>query len=87
MAIVNFAIHRTLEQRVVKVIKQKVFASKAELFRFAVQHYLNELEGASLDSDPEISTLTEGIATELRRIVRSKKIPSVRQQMRHLSSV
>ena len=44
MSIINFSIPKTLEKKVVQIIKEKGFSSKAEFFRFAAINFIDILE-------------------------------------------
>lgn len=82
MAIINFSIPKILEQRVKQTMQKKGFPSKAELFRFAVIHYLDETERLPLKNNQKIADLSEKLGHELKRKMGSKSLPSVREQLK-----
>lgn len=86
MPIVNFSIPATLEHRVKDVIRQKGFASRAELFRFALIRYLERFEEVPffpLDDDPEIADLCGRLENRLN-MIDIERLPSAREQLAKL---
>jgi len=81
MAIVNFAIPKTLERRVGEVMKKKGFSTKAEFFRVAAMQFIDRVEHAPINEDARAATLTRLLEKEIILRYRGKKIPSVRQQL------
>ncbi len=87
MAIVNFSIPKTLEAKVHEVIKKRGFASKAELFRFAVIHYIDETEKYPLDNNPRITRLTQELERELSAKLSNGPLPSLKKQLDRLKKL
>ncbi|MBI4262513.1 hypothetical protein HY624_03235 [Candidatus Uhrbacteria bacterium] len=87
MSIVNFSIPRTLEGRIRTVVQEKGFASKAELFRFSVIHYLEEIERFPLDTNRHIATLSAVLEQELTKKIGEKPLPSIKKQLARLKTV
>lgn len=84
MPIVNFSIPKTLEQKIRGVIKKKGFLSKAELFRFAVIHYLDEIERLPLSRNPRIAALSQELEKELATGIGRKPLPAIEKQLARL---
>ena len=84
MAIVNFAIPKTLEKRVEKTMKDKGFASKAEFFRFAAVHFIDVMEKPLVSEDAQFTYLTEAVGKELAKQYRGKRLPSIKEQLTDL---
>lgn len=84
MAIVNFALPKTLERRIAQTIREKGFASKAEFFRFAAVHFLDVVNKPFANEDERLEYLTAAIARELRERYRGKKLPSAKEQLADL---
>ena len=66
MPIVNFSVPKSLETRLAHAVKVKGFPSRAELFRYSVIRYLDDIIDhtvgtRSLDENPRIVALTEDI--------------------------
>ena len=66
MPIVNFSVPQSLDRRVSHVVKTKGFPSRAELFRYAVIRYLDDIVDRPvterlLDENPRIKALTVDI--------------------------
>ena len=64
MPVVNFSVPKSLETRLAHVVKIKGFPSRAELFRYAVIRYLDDIIDHPvgmrlLDENPHIAALTE----------------------------
>lgn len=87
MSIVNFAIPTTLEGRIKTAVQKKGFASKAELFRFSVIHYLEEIERFPLDSNPRITALSRALEQEVIKKIGTRRLPSVKKQLSRLNTV
>jgi len=84
VAIVNFFLPKTLEQRIVQTIKEKGFASKAEFFRFAAVHFLDVVNKPFANEDERMEYLTNAIGRELRNRYRGRKLPSAKEQLANL---
>lgn len=87
MSIVNFAIPQILEKRIEQTIKSKGFASRAELFRFAVMRYLDEEENLPLSKNKEIGVLSARLGQVLKEKIGNKKLPSLVEQMKRLEKL
>ena len=87
MSIVNFAIPKTLDGRIKTVLRKKGFASRAELFRFSVIQYLEEVERFPLDDNCRITKLSHSLEQELEKKLGIKKLPSIRKQLARISKV
>jgi len=87
MAIVNFSIPQTLERKIKEVVKNKGFASKAELFRFAVIKYLDETELLPLARNPRIGALSTELERELLARTGKSPLPSLEKQLERLASL
>ena len=66
MPVVNFAVPKKLDTRVLHAVRTKGFPSRAELFRYAVIRYLDEVVDRpvgerSIDENPRIRALTDDI--------------------------
>lgn len=66
MPVVNFSVPQTLDRRVHQAVKLKGFPSRAELFRYAVIRYLDDIIDRpigerSLDENPRIKALSDDI--------------------------
>ena len=66
MPVVNFSVPQSLDRRVHQAIKLKGFPSRAELFRYAVIRYLDDVIDRpvgerSLDENPRIRALSDDI--------------------------
>ena len=66
MPVVNFSVPQLLDRRIQHVVKTKGFPSRAELFRYAVIRYLDDIIDRpigkrSLDENPRIKALTDDI--------------------------
>ncbi len=81
MSIVNFAIPKTLDRRVKDVVKRRGFQSRAELFRYAVLHYLDETDRGPLSHNVRIAALSDQLAEALEARVGTRRLPSVRQHL------
>lgn len=80
MSVINFKISETLDKQLNKIIRQKGFQSKAELFRFAVFNYINSLKKFS-DEDEEFAYLESKLARLLTKKFSGRKLPSLRKQL------
>lgn len=80
MSVINFKISETLDEQLDKIIKQKGFQSKAELFRFAVFSYISSLNKFS-NEDEEFAYLESKLARLLTKKYKGKKLPSLRKQL------
>lgn len=80
MPIINFSVPKDLEKRVKETIKERGFPSKAELFRFAVIRYLDELEMLPLDKNKKMAALSQELARALEKKSR-KRLPSIKKQL------
>ena len=87
MSIVNFAIPQVLEQRIQRTIKNKGFASRAELFRFAVLQYLDEEENFPFAHDAEMAAISESLGQALKRRFSGKTLPPLEEQMKRLAKI
>lgn len=81
MAIVNFSLPKTLENRIFEVIRQKGFTSKAEFFRFAAMYFLDVIDKPFSNEDERLEYLTKTITKELRARYHGKKLPSLEEQL------
>lgn len=81
MAIVNFSLPRTLENRIFEAIRKKGFTSKAEFFRFAAMYFLDVIDKPFSNEDDRFEYLTRTITKELRARYRGKKLPSLEEQL------
>ena len=85
MTIVNFTITDNLDRQIKKVVKEKGFQSKAELFRVAVLDYLtkvNEPKIAKMTDDERFEYLEEKLAKLLVKKYTVKKLPSLEEQLK-----
>ncbi len=79
MPVVNFSVPKSLDTRVSHAVKSKGFPSRAELFRYAVIRYLDEIIDRplgirSLDENPRIAALTGDIENLVLQKYKSKRI-------------
>lgn len=81
MSIVNFAIPGVLEKRIERTIKNKGFASRAELFRFAVLRYLDEEENLPFAKNQNIARLSVRLGEVIKEKIGNKKLPSLEKQL------
>lgn len=81
MAIVNFAIPKTLERRVGEVMKQKGFSTKAEFFRFAAIHFIDVINKPYVSEGDRFDYLTRALHKEIIEKYRGKTLPPVREQL------
>mgnify|MGYP001578913344 CR=1 FL=1 len=82
MAIVNFSLPKTLENRIFEVMRQKGFMSKAEFFRFAAMYFLDVvIDKPFSNEDERFEYLTKTITKELRARYRGKKLPTLEEQL------
>ncbi len=84
MAIVNFSVPKSFEKRVLQVIKEKGFASKAEFFRFAALYFMDVIEKPFVSEDTKQIYLTKKIEDEIVKKYRGKNIPSLQDQFADL---
>lgn len=81
MSIVNFSIPSVLEKRVDETIQQKGFASKAEFFRFAAVHFIEELHKPVISEEDRFHFLTKTIKKTVSKHYRGRAIPSAKEQL------
>lgn len=79
MSIVNFAVPRPLEKKIAQVIKTQGFASKAEFFRFAALHYIQNLREDI--SQEEFENSIRSFKSTLEKVTSKKKFPSLKEQL------
>jgi metal-responsive CopG/Arc/MetJ family transcriptional regulator len=84
MPIVNFSIPKILEQKIRGIVRKKGFLSKAELFRFAVIHYLDEIERLPLDRNSRITALSQELEKEAVSKFGRKPLPPLEKQLARL---
>lgn len=84
MAIVNFTVPEILERKIKEVIKKKGFASKAELFRFAVLRYLDDTEKLPLGSNPRIAALSNALEREMLEKLGRFPLPPIEAQLKRM---
>lgn len=85
MAIINFSIPKTLEQRVNQTIKEKGFASKAEFFRFAAISFIDSsINKQKIDEDKRFDYLAENLSNAIARRYKGKEIGSLEKQLAEL---
>ncbi len=77
MPVVNFSVPQSLDRRIHHAIKTKGFPSRAELFRYAVVRYLDEIIDRpigerSLDENPRIKALADDIEDLVLKTYRHK---------------
>lgn len=84
MAIINFSIPKTLEQRVARVIKEKGFASKAEFFRFAAVSFIDNSRDIRIDEDARFDYLSRNLSKAIFEKYRGKKVESLKKQLEDL---
>lgn len=84
MAIVNFSIPKTLEQRVNQTIKEKGFASKAEFFRFAAISFIDSSLNNKIDEDARFNYLAENLSKAFSEKYKGKKIEPLKNQLADL---
>jgi len=87
MAIVNFAIPKTLDKRVKEVMEEKGFASKAEFFRSAAMYFMDVINKPFKSEDDELEFLVKQIEDKVARAYDGKKLPSAREQYKALERV
>lgn len=80
MSVINFKVSDTLDEELNKIIREKGFQSKAELFRFAVFNYMSSIRKFS-DQDEEFAYLEAKLARLLSRKLVKKKLPSLKKQL------
>ena len=81
MSTINLSISKTLDKQVAQVVKQKGFSNKAEFFRFAAINFINVVNRLEVDEEKRFDYLTEALSKEIIKKYRSKKIPSLKQQL------
>lgn len=79
MAVINFAIPKTLERRVAQAVKTKGFVSKAEFFRMAAMYFLDS--GNTLKEEDRTKLLVSAIKKEVTAQYKGKKVPSLAKQL------
>ncbi|KKQ41404.1 MAG: hypothetical protein US60_C0041G0006 [Microgenomates group bacterium GW2011_GWC1_37_8] len=88
MTIVNFTITETLDKQIKKVVKEKGFQSKAELFRVAVLHYLSGVSKSKMiteaTEDERFEYFTARLAYLLKKKYSGKKLPSLEEQLKDI---
>ena len=90
MTIVNFTITNTLDEQIKRVVKEKGFQSKAELFRVAVLDYLsrtNKPALADMNEDEKFDYLSEKLARLLIKWQKKnagKKLPTLEEQLKSI---
>ena len=88
MAIVNFTITDTLNKKIKKVVKEKGFQSKAELFRVAVLQYLSGMNqsktAGEMTEEEKFDYLTARLAYLLKKKYAGKKLPSLEEQLKDI---
>lgn len=82
MAIVNFAVPKTLESRIDKTIKEKGFASKAEFFRSAAIHFIDFVQRSAVSDDERFSLLADTLRKEIAKKYKGVSVPSVEAQLK-----
>ena len=87
MSIVNFAIPQILEKRIELTIRKKGFASRAELFRFAVLRYLDEEENLPFSHDKEMAAISNRLGEVLKKRFSGQILPSLKEQMKRLAKI
>lgn len=80
MTIVNFTITDPLEKKIEQALKDEGFLSRAELFRFAVINYLNNLD-RQMSENEEFAYLTSRLRNLIHLKFGRKKLTSVRKQL------
>ncbi len=81
MSVINFAVPKTLENRIDKTIKEKGFASKAEFFRFAAVHFLDIVQRPMASEDERFVFLTEALRREVEKKYKGRRVPSLKEQL------
>ncbi len=87
MSIVNFSIPKVLERRIKNVMTRKGFPSKAELFRFAVMRYVDDVEQMPLDNNHKIAALSQQLEEQLNNKIDPKSLPSIKKQLSKLKTI
>lgn len=87
MSIVNFAIPQTLERRIEHTVKEKGFASRAELFRFAVIRYLDEEQNLPLARNANIARLSDRLGQAIGRNISAGRLPSLQKQLKRMGKL
>jgi len=80
MSIVNFTVSEPLEKKIEKALRETGFQSKAELFRFAVINYLNNLDRQMSETE-EFTYLTSRLGNLIHRRLGKKSTISLRKQL------
>ena len=83
MSIINFKISETLDEQLEKIIEQRGFQSKAELFRFAVINYISSLN-KFYNEDEEFAYLESKLARLLTKKFKSRKLSSLSEQLKEV---
>jgi len=81
MSIVNFAVPKTLDERVVNTIKQKGFASKAEFFRLAAIYFMELINKQNITENDKFDYLTDMVQNAVIQKYQNKKISSIKKQL------
>ena len=84
MGSINFTVPQSLEKRVSEVIKQKGFTSKAEFFRMAAIFLVDALGRPSDSDEKQFGLLARSLKSEISARYQSKKIPSLRAQLKNI---
>lgn len=83
MSVVNFSITDELAKSIEKVIRRIGFSSRAEFFRMAAIHFMNEhMKG--LTEEEKFSLLSDEINRAFHKKFKNKKIPSIEEQLANL---
>lgn len=81
MSIVNFAIPKTLDKRVISTINQKGFASKAEFFRLAAIYFMETVNRQNITENDRFDYLTDMVQNAVIQKYQNKKIPCLKKQL------
>lgn len=81
MPIVNFAIPKTLEQRLQQTIKKKGFNSRAEFFRFSAIYFMDVIDSPNTENE-RFDYLTKSLTQEIKQKYSDEKIPSIEEQLK-----
>ena len=84
MAIVNFSVPKVLDSRIKHFVRQKGFASRAELFRFAVLFLMDFAEKRAITEEERTELLTRAITDRVVQKYQGSRIPSIEEQLRGL---
>ena len=81
MAIINFSIPKTLEQRINATIKEKGFASKAEFFRFAAMFFIDSSISNKINEDERFNFLTQSLSKAISKKYKDSPIDFLQEQL------